>query len=147
MVDMITVLRSAVKHFLKKGTEIEKELSRGIALGNQFINSWKSLISRFSRKCKKTTSFDVVSLTGPSDRSRTCGLLNPIQARYQTALHPVGLIIIAQVFTKCKPFFEKTFNFFREFKNGGTGPVQALVNIVKITEKTGVYFTEVTKIS
>ena len=25
---------------------------------------------------------------GPSDRSRTCGLLNPIQARYQTALHP-----------------------------------------------------------
>ena len=25
---------------------------------------------------------------GPSDRSRTCGLLNPIQARYQSALHP-----------------------------------------------------------
>ena len=25
---------------------------------------------------------------GPSDRSRTCGLLNPIQARYQAALHP-----------------------------------------------------------
>ena len=25
---------------------------------------------------------------GPSDRSRTCGLLNPIQARYQTAPHP-----------------------------------------------------------
>ena len=27
-------------------------------------------------------------LYGPSDRSRTCGLLNPIQARYQTAPHP-----------------------------------------------------------
>ena len=26
--------------------------------------------------------------SGPSDRSRTCGLLNPIQARYQSALHP-----------------------------------------------------------
>ena len=27
-------------------------------------------------------------LFGPSDRSRTCGLLNPIQARYQSAPHP-----------------------------------------------------------
>ena len=27
--------------------------------------------------------------SGPSDRNRTCGLLNPIQARYQTAPHPV----------------------------------------------------------
>ena len=26
---------------------------------------------------------------GPSDWSRTSGLLNPIQARYQTAPHPV----------------------------------------------------------
>ena len=28
-------------------------------------------------------------LSGPSGESRTHGLLNPIQARYQTALHPV----------------------------------------------------------
>ena len=27
-------------------------------------------------------------LLGPSDWSRTSGLLNPIQARYQSALHP-----------------------------------------------------------
>ena len=27
---------------------------------------------------------------GPSGESRTHGLLNPIQARYQTALHPVA---------------------------------------------------------
>ena len=28
---------------------------------------------------------------GPSDRSRTCGLLNPIQALYQTEPHPDNL--------------------------------------------------------
>ena len=105
------------------------------------------LLSLSAKQKTRTVKKDSPRFFGPSDRSRTCGLLNPIQARYQTALHPVGLIIIAQVFTKCKPFFEKTFNFFREFKNGGTGPIQALFNIVKITEKTGVYFTEVTKIS
>ena len=30
----------------------------------------------------------MVWIFGPSDWSRTSGLLNPIQARYQTALHP-----------------------------------------------------------
>ncbi len=34
---------------------------------------------------------------GPSDRSRTCGLLNPIQARYQSALHPDVLIHYSKI--------------------------------------------------
>ena len=37
---------------------------------------------------KKQKHKCVPAFYGPSDRSRTCGLLNPIQARYQTALHP-----------------------------------------------------------
>ncbi|MBQ9925067.1 MAG: hypothetical protein IJO51_03500, partial [Clostridia bacterium] len=48
--------------------------------------------------------------------SRTCGLLNPIQARYQTALHPVGLIIIAHTEIKCKRFFEKVLFFCKKQK-------------------------------
>ena len=40
---------------------------------------------------------------GPSDRSRTCGLLNPIQARYQSALHPdLNIGIIAHYNRKIK---------------------------------------------
>ena len=34
---------------------------------------------------------------GPSDRSRTCGLLNPIQARYQSALHPEITILFYHI--------------------------------------------------
>ena len=36
--------------------------------------------------------------SSPSDRSRTCGLLNPIQARYQSALHPDTTLILYQIF-------------------------------------------------
>ena len=39
-------------------------------------------------KIKKHLAISKMLFVGPSDRSRTCGLLNPIQARYQTALHP-----------------------------------------------------------
>lgn len=42
---------------------------------------------------------------GPSDRSRTCGLLNPIQALYQTGLHPDNAVIIPHLLEKCKSFF------------------------------------------
>ena len=40
--------------------------------------------------CKKIkgTNLTVDSFFGPNDRSRTCGLLNPIQALYQTEPHP-----------------------------------------------------------
>ena len=34
---------------------------------------------------------------GPSGESRTHGLLNPIQARYQTALHPVNRAVSNQL--------------------------------------------------
>ena len=47
--------------------------------------------TRFKRKKPPETqhlSRFLAVFDGPSDRSRTCGLLNPIQARYQSALHP-----------------------------------------------------------
>ena len=43
---------------------------------------------RHSDKKYAGTVVDGSGVFGPSDRSRTCGLLNPIQARYQSALHP-----------------------------------------------------------
>ena len=58
-------------------------------------------------------------LFGPSAEIRTQGLLNPIQARYQTSPHPetgAGLVvpdssvIITHSILKCKPFFK--FSFF-----------------------------------
>lgn len=40
------------------------------------------------KKKKSRTLMDTGLFRGPSDWSRTSGLLNPIQARYQTAPHP-----------------------------------------------------------
>ena len=54
---------------------------------------------------------------GPSVEIRTQGLLNPIQARYQTSPHPEvvsspdDLTIIAQPQKKGKSFFEKSKKF------------------------------------
>ena len=48
---------------------------------------------------------------GPSDRSRTCGLLNPIQALYQTGLHPGNATILTHLYQKCKHYFQ----FFLKF--------------------------------
>ena len=45
---------------------------------------------------KKATSFSADGF-GPSGESRTHGLLNPIQARYQTALHPVNRAVSNQL--------------------------------------------------
>ena len=58
---------------------------------------------------------------GPSGESRTHGLLNPIQARYQTALHPdnvpfqwnVYYYIISCVF--CQHFIFKLFRIQIDF--------------------------------
>lgn len=53
--------------------------------------------------------------TGPSDRSRTCGLLNPIQALYQTELHPDSLasdIYYTMLFMRSQYFYEKKRIFF-----------------------------------
>ena len=80
--------------------------------------------------CKRTVkhafhgSFDKLTaspLFGPSGESRTHGLLNPIQARYQTALHPVirGLAVISRYYytrrsQKVKGESSKKFNFFED---------------------------------
>ena len=39
----------------------------------------------------------LTAIFGPSGESRTHGLLNPIQARYQTALHPVNRAVSNQL--------------------------------------------------
>ena len=58
---------------------------------------------------------------GPSGESRTHGLLNPIQARYQTALHPdsycrafahSNLFSITHVFTKVNSYLKFTAKLF-----------------------------------
>ena len=60
-------------------------------------------------------------LFGPSGESRTHGLLNPIQARDQTALHPVtrGLAVTSRYYytrrsQKVKGESSKKFNFFED---------------------------------
>ena len=65
--------------------------------------------------------FDFRTFSGPSDWIRTSGLLNPIQARYQTSPHPenaglcVGQLMYNTMLEKKKqPLFEKIF------KLGGT---------------------------
>lgn len=54
------------------------------------------------RNRHKKVHFDTFSI-GPSDWIRTSGLLNPIQARYQTSPHPViSLNRIPQIIPGCK---------------------------------------------
>ncbi len=58
-------------------------------------------------KCKKARPHKRSGLFGPSDWIRTSGLLNPIQARYQTSPHPVKEIsfdMLAHSPRKCKTF-------------------------------------------
>ena len=83
---------------------------------------------RYSRGCpiifcveRYATS---TSFYGPSVEIRTRGLLNPIQARYQTSPHPdmqlcfahcVSLITIPQFQTNCKRYFQKIKKFSFSF--------------------------------
>ena len=63
---------------------------------------------------------------GPSVEIRTQGLLNPIQARYQTSPHPEmsrlsgvplsDFDIIPHHIPKCKSFLQKTFHFLRSYR-------------------------------
>ena len=68
---------------------------------------------------KKKPSAFPQTVSGPSDWIRTSGLLNPIQARYQTSPHPdilfapESLFIIAWSKSFCKHFF-RFFYFFRK---------------------------------
>ena len=45
-----------------------------------------------------TLLLTLTAIFGPSGESRTHGLLNPIQARYQTALHPVNRAVLNQLY-------------------------------------------------
>ena len=45
-----------------------------------------------------TLLLTLTAIFGPSGESRTHGLLNPIQARYQTALHPVNRAVSNQLY-------------------------------------------------
>ena len=72
-----------------------------------------SVIMEFHNK-EKSEHPNKDTPTGPSAEIRTQGLLNPIQARYQTSPHPEvfcwpsvsdSLVIIAYLQEKCKPFF------------------------------------------
>ena len=68
-----------------------------------------------------TLLLTLTAIFGPSGESRTHGLLNPIQARYQTALHPVNRAVSNQLYYysgyegKCQQGFAKNiiFVFFR----------------------------------
>ena len=66
-------------------------------------------------KTKKPSTFRSRAF-GPSGESRTHGLLNPIQARYQTALHPD--VTLGDVYhyihegVKSQHLFSKKYNFF-----------------------------------
>ena len=68
-----------------------------------------------------TLLLTLTAIFGPSGESRTHGLLNPIQARYQTALHPVNQAVSNQLYYysgfkgECQQDFAKIiiFVFFR----------------------------------
>ena len=75
------------------------------------------------KKIMTTTFFKQSSLCGLGKRIWTSGLLNPIQARYQTAPYPVkwclhhaGFIIL-NIITKCKSFFHFFAIFFSHHDN------------------------------
>ena len=72
-------------------------------------------------ECKKRTGFRRNLSFGPSVEIRTRGLLNPIQARYQTSPHPdilfaaqFSLITIPHLFSFFNPLF-KFFSFSSRF--------------------------------
>ena len=63
---------------------------------------------------KKATSLSADGF-GPSGESRTHGLLNPIQARYQTALHPVETGLSRFSLFIIFPFAKNVNTFFAFF--------------------------------
>ena len=76
------------------------------------------------KQIEKVLKTFVFRTFGPSAEIRTQGLLNPIQARYQTSPHPEvfcwlsasdSLVIIAYPREKCKSFFRFFEKFFLYF--------------------------------
>ena len=73
------------------------------------INTGKPRYNNKKATSQKTDGF------GPSGESRTHGLLNPIQARYQTALHPeiVAVSLSDKIdYIKQKNVCQQFFSFF-----------------------------------
>ena len=81
------------------------------------------LIVRISPQTEKTGNYvSSFPFFGPSVEIRTRGLLNPIQARYQTSPHPDASVdcqnILAQCFGKSKYFFDILKKYDRRGKSG-----------------------------
>ena len=82
-------------------------------------------VEKANRKPANHCLATVCGFLGPSDWIRTSGLLNPIQARYQTSPHPEifsslaltpdSLDSIPRLFPKCKSFFKIFFPFRQIF--------------------------------
>ena len=107
-----TPLKSATKHF-QNGTE-------NPPLNSSFLHPKNPEKPRYINKkatSRKTDGF------GPSGESRTHGLLNPIQARYQTALHPeiVAVSLSDKIdYIKQKNVCQQFFSFFSKLCVGVT---------------------------
>ena len=73
------------------------------ALHRQRLGAGAAAIEAVKNKKRQILSdltllLNLTAILGPSGESRTHGLLNPIQARYQTALHPVNRAVSNQLY-------------------------------------------------
>ena len=81
---------------------------------------------------------------GPSDWIRTSGLLNPIQARYQTSPHPdmsylvASLSMIAHFPQTCKPFFHFSGKFLPVVRGPPFPPEEAADQPAKPPRASGI---------
>ena len=99
---------------------MEAMLQKNPHLFWSFIIPWDSRICQL-RQRTTSKSHGLLEASGPSDWIRTSGLLNPIQARYQTSPHP-DICFVSQLpeyistpFQKKQAlFFFFPKNFFRQ---------------------------------
>ena len=75
---------SFITHSLRRA---KTALGKGCPASANTSRSWYRCARKSAQAKEKSPSLSAEGF-GPSGESRTHGLLNPIQARYQTALHP-----------------------------------------------------------
>ena len=86
-----------------------------------YFFAWKF---RYSIETKNPNAFPIrkvfgLFVCGRSDRNRTCGLLVPNQAHYQSVPHPGFLPCYCTTFSPgCQAFFENSPAFFKSFVRG-----------------------------
>ena len=106
---------------------------------------WKASLCHSARKVQKRLEilrFQV--FFGPSDWIRTSGLLNPIQARYQTSPHPdmpylvASLSMIAHFPQTCKPFFHFSGKFLSVVRGPPFPPEEAAGQPAKPPRASGI---------